>query len=417
MIVKECKKCGNSRFENDRDNLIRRCTECHTPHEDPEFFNALYNREKIDRLVDILEKIWALLQKDSKKGKLVLLIGAGTLVVALIGLWPTNGDNLPLPFANQSEVPTTNDMDSTNNRVNNEASLITSIINAADSAIIELTQDIQLDSMLVIPSNTSITLTSVAASTHSLTARGNFDAVMVENGATLIIDGIIISRLPNTEGRGVNNWGTLILESGSVSNHINNNDGALGWGGGIINNTGANFTMRSGVISNNTTGARGGGLFNHADAVFVLEGGEISGNTSAIHGGGVYNMGDFTMHEGSIVDNVSLSNGGGVSNGASGNFRITGGEISRNTANSNGGGVNNSTTGVFTMQGAVISDNTAVWGGGVLNWGRFFLHGGQIIENRSDNVGGGVWSDDIGGTFSPIGGQILNNSPDDTNLD
>ena len=92
MIVKQCKKCGNSRFKNDRKNLIRICTKCSTPHEDPKFFNALDDREKNDRLMELLEKIGALLQKDSKKGKWVLLIGAGTLVVTLIQFATPNAE-------------------------------------------------------------------------------------------------------------------------------------------------------------------------------------------------------------------------------------------------------------------------------------------------------------------------------------
>ena len=302
-------------------------------------------------------------------------------------------------------------------QANDESDLTRLISGANDVISIELTEDINLSVTLTIPASKSVVLTSAADNIFSLTAVGSFDAIEVENGAALTIDNIQILRSPNTHGRGIHNKGTLILENGIIDGHVNIYEGALGWGGGILNNFGANFIMRGGTISNNRTASAGGGVFNHPHAVFTMECGYIRRNSTAYGGGGVYNVGQFNMQGGVISENNASGDGGGVFNGATGEFNASNGEIYRNSANLSGGGVINYEAGILTMLGASISHNSAAWGGGVLNWGTFVMHEGQITSNRANYLGGGVWSNSDEAIFRRIGGQIYNNVPDNTNLD
>ena len=288
-------------------------------------------------------------------------------------------------------------------QISDEASLIEAIVGSAENTVIEITQNIPLRSMLVIPVSSTITLSSTAGNTFSLIAEGNFDAITVENGATLTIDGISILRSPNTEGRGIQNWGELLMYSGLIADHINPNTGALGWGGGVLNNTGAIFHMRGGTISNNEAINTGGGVHNHGR--FVMTYGNITNNIARL-GGGVVNRDEFEMEGGNIIGNAAQFSGG-VGNEEDGIFTMSGGSISQNTVENNSGGVGN--TGTFNMRGGEISSNIASLGaGGVGNQhGTFTLYNGTIRDNSASSGGGGVYN--LGGTVIMESGLISYN--------
>ena len=287
-------------------------------------------------------------------------------------------------------------------QVQNEDALVEIITTADETKIIELTQDIQLSATLLIPENKSIVLTSTNGNTFSLVAGGNFDVIRVENEARLVINGIHISRSPNTEGRGLNNFGRLILNSGLIADHLNNNEGALGWGGGVLNNFGASFIMRGGTITSNNAANSGGGVFNQG--TFYFHGGDISEN-NASSGGGILNNGDFIM-DGGMISHNTAQRGSGMYNGAMATFALKSGNIYRNISDGSGGGIFN--RGTATMQGGVISGNISGGsengsGGGILNNGVdavFVIDSGEILNNTA------YW----GGGVANFGGTVIMNN-------
>jgi hypothetical protein len=93
-------------------------------------------------------------------------------------------------------------------------------------------------------------------------------------------------------------------------------------------------------ISGNTNVAgNGGGILIHGGAV-IMNGGEISGNKSKT-GGGVYleeSTANFTLKSGKIMENEATTSGGGMHINK-GIVTMNGGEISGNTAANYGGGI------------------------------------------------------------------------------
>jgi len=187
-------------------------------------------------------------------------------------------------------------------------------------------------------------------------------------------------------------------------------------GGAGVSNHG-NFTMKDGIIFNNTVRAatlptpigQGGGVFNALPtSVFIMEDGVIIDNWAGV-GGGVQNLGIFEMHGGEITDNRARGlGGGGVNNELA--FLMENGTIHDNFSYGDGGGVRNMN--LFIMEDGVINDNTAPFGGGIAN--RFLLQmsGGNITGNNatghSQSAGGGVCN--WGSFFSMLGGEISGNS-------
>ncbi|MCL2426075.1 MAG: hypothetical protein FWD05_07035 [Oscillospiraceae bacterium] len=255
------------------------------------------------------------------------------------------------------------------------------------------------------------------------------------DGRFYMFGGQIINNVATLAGGGgVTSAGTFIMHNGLISGNE-----ALGTGhGGGVNIAGgsaspANFIMHGGTINNNrTTVNHGGGVYIGPFDSFVMNYGTISNNTAGGNwgGGGVASLGQFTMHDGHIFGNTSLTDGGGVSgtltmiNGtirnntavrgggvaADWNLNITGGLIHNNIATGAGGG------GVFVpafagnvnIGNATIRDNTALNGNG---GGVFSNHSvtvsNTIIRNNTAENGGGVAVSNS--TFNMNGGSINNN--------
>ena len=147
-----------------------------------------------------------------------------------------------------------------------------------------------------------------------------------------------------------------------------------------------------------------------------ITGGYDSGNGQNNGGGGIYiKSGSLTMESGSITGNQTDKFGGGVLI-EGGNFSMSGGTISNNTASAGGGGVYVFTDCAFTMLDGTISRNStthyASAGGGVYVYtkGVFTMRDGTISENSTAIRGGGVYV--INGTYTPEGGRVEDNSPD-----
>jgi hypothetical protein len=111
----------------------------------------------------------------------------------------------------------------------------------------------------------------------------------VDSGTTLVLDSLTITGGSGTvehnrfvsSGGGINNNGTVTLNSGSIS-------GNAASVGGVISN-GGTVTLNGGSITANTAVA-GGGIYNFGTV--TLNGGSISANTATGGGGGgIFNQG------------------------------------------------------------------------------------------------------------------------------
>jgi len=165
----------------------------------------------------------------------------------------------------------------------------------------------------------------------------------------------------------------------------------------------------SGIITHAST-KTGSGVYIEKNGTFTMNGGTISGN-NAENGGGVINYGTFTMEGGKISGNVSSKDGGGVFNCDESTFEMNGGKIEGNKA-VEGGGVCNK--GTFTINDGTISDNQSITAGGIFNssYGTFTMNGGTIENNKVEEGGGGVISL---GNLAINGGTIAGNKAKDKN--
>ena len=189
------------------------------------------------------------------------------------------------------------------------------------------------------------------------------------------------------------------------------------FGGGVVVDIGATFTMHGGPISNNNA-CSGGGVYlvgdsSSATTTFNMEGGTITGNTTTNgSGGGVYvKDATFTMSgDAAVSNNTNNGNcGGGVAVTGSykkGSFTMRGNStISGNTAKFYGGGVYFA-DGTFTMNdNAAITGNSAGngeyngEGGGVcVSTGTFNMTGGSITGNNV-HLGSNAFAGEGGGVY------------------
>jgi len=295
-------------------------------------------------------------------------------------------------------------------------------------ATIVLTANIELSSAFSVTPPRDITLTSEGGNMFSLIATGNFD-VMNVSGGTVTLNNVGITRVPDSQGRGImiQNAATLILNDGVISGH------GGGTGTGVaVNGT---FIMNGGVVRDNTSG----GVNVNTNGTFTLNDGMITENTIHSFGAGVNNSGTFIMNGGGIIRNRNISqmggSGGGVHNAGSfdsfvgamrsGTFIMNSGIISHNHSYARGGGVHNA--GNFTMYGGTITLNTAgANGAGVSNWGawdtrtastwvgNFTMNGGiitgNLLENQHGDFGAGI-TNQVDLVLN--GGYVFNNQPSD----
>ena len=112
-----------------------------------------------------------------------------------------------------------------------------------------------------------------------------------------------------------------------------------------------------------------------------------------------------TVFNGGYITGGS-GNHGGVNN--LGTFNMTGGNIIGNKAQYSGGGVYSYYNAAFTMTGGTIIGNSASSGGGVYSYGgAFTMSGGAVIGNNASN-GGGVYN--VDGTFTMSDGTVADNT-------
>lgn len=274
-----------------------------------------------------------------------------------------------------------------------------------------LTSDVTISSSWNVPSGT----TNLCLNGHRIAAAsGNYISVItVQNGATLNLydcdttthyyyvdaDFDVQNRAPDRNK--MYDIGEIAADGPSNTAYVASTKKGTFKGGYITGGTGQGLTSNSRNISGGGFQIYGGGTLN-------MYGGCIFGNyTNATsdqgNGGGgvyIYANGVFNMNGGYIIGNQGGNCGGAVEN--HGTFTMNDGYIGHNTAGDGGwaagGGISNA--GTMTMNGGVIEGNeagghgnlTGKIGGGINNGGNLTINGGSVINNFSDNVGGGIYT-------------------------
>lgn len=223
------------------------------------------------------------------------------------------------------------------------------------------------------------------------------DSEFTLNGAKSVIDGKYTKENAEFTGRGVRVYGTFTMNDGNILRNQGEN------GAGVRVEKGATFTMNDGTIKENaisgTSKGYGAGIL--VQGTFVMNDGTIAnhGSKSApikVEGAGVCLSSTeavFTMNGGEIRDNYSSEAGAAITM-RDGNkdypvFNMYGGSITNNKTTVNGGGIA-LVTGVFTMhEGATISQNEATQNGGGMTMSggaanvkpSFIMNGGKVSSN------------------------------------
>ena len=225
---------------------------------------------------------------------------------------------------------------------------------------------------------------------HVTIENGNTDSGgAVNNNSVLTLDSSrITGNTAHAYGGGIANYGTLILQSSTVS--ANNDLGQTANGGGIVN--GGNLTLFNSLVSGNTAGGGGGGMENYGTA--TLANSIISGN-SAPYGGGIRNSWQLTVNNSDVSNNTAANEGGGVLNETSGVATLKNVTLSGNTSDV-GGGMSNSAT--LTVINSTMHDNSASgggWndGGALYNYyGTATLTNSTLTANFADRNGGAIYT-------------------------
>jgi len=193
----------------------------------------------------------------------------------------------------------------------------------------------------------------------------------------------------------VNNGGMLAI-SGSVL--ISNT--ATGAGGGLDNGGNGSGTATltdTVVLSNSSTNASdGGGLFN--GGTLVVEGGSVSGNRAAGNGGGVINFGMLAISGSALISNTAAGVGGELAN-FSGTATLTDTMVLSNSSGGSGGGIDNGQDSALDLRASDVLSNTTAPsttgtggdGGGLNNDGTAVLANDTLTGNSTGGspLGGG----------------------------
>jgi hypothetical protein len=234
---------------------------------------------------------------------------------------------------------------------------------------------------------------------------------VIPSAATVTIDGLTLRNGSAIGGGGIYTYGTLTLLNSTVSGNV-----ATGYdgGGGIRVGYGAGATtLVNSTVSNNTTtylfGGDGAGISAHYGASLNLTNCTVSGNTISAGFGG-YGAGIFTYKTPLFINKTTISGnsttylGGGIMAYKSNPTEIRNSTISGNTG-----------TGLLTyghqpypttLLNCTITNNSSNFRAAG------FSHDMSVpaqVRNTiiAGNIGGGYASDNIGGSFSSLGHNLI----------
>ena len=300
------------------------------------------------------------------------------------------------------------------------ADLQNAIDNAGDGETIILIQDINAepnDVQIKVKSgkNVILDLNGNTLNRKRTSSDSNGHVIQVYSGGTLTIKDSSANNAGTitggwaTNGGGINNQGTLIIQGGTFAGNQATN------GGAVFNYS--ELTITGGRFMNNQAtyaGAIYNTLYNNTKATMTVEGGTFCGNM-AVSGGAILNHGTMTVERGTFDQNVITGGGGAI--WTDGTATITEASITNNTGAINGGAIANH--GRTMLNDCLIQGNTASAAGGAIFTGnngdenanaKVTVTGGIIMENSAP-LGGGIYIDSD--TVELYGAAVMENTASD----
>jgi len=189
----------------------------------------------------------------------------------------------------------------------------------------------------------------------SIVDGNDLDSVFVVSADAVVLMGLGVRRGGHAGG-GIRNSGNLTLENVAVSE-------ANGAGSRGIQNNGT-LSLSHCIIANNVlTGGAGGGILNGATATAYIADSRIAENDADLQGAGVLNQGEMTIERSSILHNVTIDAGGGISN--YGNLTMLNDTVANNQSGlgmepQGGGGGIFAGAGSTRLFNVTIADNAAI---------------------------------------------------------
>jgi hypothetical protein len=235
--------------------------------------------------------------------------------------------------------------------------------------------------------------------TSTIDGQGTRQDITVNSGITAIVERFAVQNGyvgDYSDGGGIRNSGTLILDNSTVSGNT-----ATSEGGGILN-YGGTLTLNNSTVSGNTANGSGGGISNDFGTA-TLNNSTVSGNTSW-EGGGLLNYSSTLTLNNSTVSGNTANDGGGISD-RWGTLTLNNTTVSGNTATSAGGGIYHS--GTLTLNNSTVSGNTANGSGGGIS---IFFGGTVTLQNSilGENTAGSA--PDCAGTIGSAGYNLVGNT-------
>jgi len=205
----------------------------------------------------------------------------------------------------------------------------------------------------------------------------------IDYGRGMIIDGDEISSSTPC----VRLTGTLNMKKGLIRN-CNSTDS----GGGMLINSGANFNMSGGMFRNNYSEEHGGAIYASGATINISDNAKIKDNKVKV-----------------LTSINELGWGGGIAM-VNGTLTMNGGSFDGNEGRIGGALYANNVT--LNFENALFKNNTALGydgsGGGIYMIGTtpLTLKNSQIINNKSQTNGGGIFPDGASCTIN-VSGKIL----------
>lgn len=198
-------------------------------------------------------------------------------------------------------------------------------------------------------------------------------------------------------------------------NAVTIQNGSRGLGGAIYSI--GNLTLNNATVRNNISPfGPGGGIYQYIDGVLTLNNSTVSGNSAPDGmGGGIYNLGTVRLNNSTISGNYAHESGGGLANEGGAIYAINS-TISANRTDLNGGGIANWHNGQVELYNVTLAANIADFdhnnsgsGGGIHNvLGATAVMRNSLIGNNANKEAVFIFTpDDCAGSFSSGGYNLI----------
>ncbi|MEM9774542.1 MAG: choice-of-anchor Q domain-containing protein, partial [Chloroflexota bacterium] len=218
------------------------------------------------------------------------------------------------------------------------------------------------------------------------------------------------------EGGGIYNTGDLLIENNSLiaSNRVDNDGGGIktrgtititdstidsnyaeDLGGGVNNGTAKSMLVSNSFFTNNQANDDGGAIYSSAGFLTVKDS-TLTGNIAYDAGGAMFAFYGKILVESSIlsqnfVTGTINSGGGAFFTTTLGDVTINNSTLSDNVSSGDAGAVEIISTGSVTITNSTISNNSAAdQAGGILNGNILFVANSTISGNTAEKAGG-IW--------------------------